>query len=242
MKHTDNKQSGNALWFILLAIVLLGGLTVLLSRTGSQTEETGDVERASIYASEIMKYSAGIAGAVQQLLSRGCSENQISFNDPKHTVSYVNPKPAPNNACDIFNVKGGGMELMPKKEAWRLNASGYIYPHLYGVQCIYGVGSGTTTCTRGEVDLVLQVGSIKKEICLAINSRLGIPMVGNEPPSDVLLGTPFIGEFVDTTNSNDDIIGDMGTASAAGLRGKKAFCMRNTTTGGYAFMQVVIAR
>ena len=41
-------ESGNALWFILIAIALLAALTVVVTRSSDTVEQSGDVERQRI--------------------------------------------------------------------------------------------------------------------------------------------------------------------------------------------------
>ena len=49
-------QKGNALWFILVAISLLGLLTIMLSRSSSTSNETGSYEQNIIGANGILSY------------------------------------------------------------------------------------------------------------------------------------------------------------------------------------------
>lgn len=99
-------QNGNALIFILIAIALLGLLTVTLSRSGDSTNDTGDFEQNQIVASEILTYAKSIENAVQMLLSRGCGENDISFEN-NIVAGYTNPPDTP--PCKIFDAAGAGM-------------------------------------------------------------------------------------------------------------------------------------
>src|SRR5688572_13950247 len=113
MQYSKN-CAGNALIFILIAIFLLAGLTVLLSRTGSQSEDTGGTEQIRIQASEILKYASGIQNAVQMLRNRGCSENTLSFWNKDTNTSggentgddYYNASALTNKSCHVFNPAG----------------------------------------------------------------------------------------------------------------------------------------
>jgi len=241
-----NKQSGNALWFILLAIFLLGGLTVLLSRTGSNTEETGDTERTSLYASEILKYASSLETGVQQLLSRGCSENQISFDHGNHDPGiYANGNSPVDGSCHLFHVNGAGIPFVSKKDAWRdLSVPSYNNWHMYAGQCIYGIGKGTTTCTSSETDLFVTAGTIKKEICVEINRRLGVSNPSGNPPTDEMLATMMVGSFAPGSGTfTTDMIGDAATATALPLQNKKAACLEQATNPGfYIFYKLILAR
>ena len=85
------KQNGNALWFILLAIALLGLLTAVMTRSSGTDNDTGSYEKNQIAANEILQYAKSIENAVQNLLARGCSENDISFwHDRIKETYYIN--------------------------------------------------------------------------------------------------------------------------------------------------------
>ena len=122
----NDKESGNALWFILVAIGLLGLLTVMLSRSGSNTNETGSYEQNVIAANEILSYAKNMENAVQGLLARGCSENELSFwhdsngdgvednnDDYFNTVSTRTDR-----SCHIFDVAGAGINFREITEFW----------------------------------------------------------------------------------------------------------------------------
>ena len=72
-------QSGNILLFILIAILLIGLLTVSLTRSSNQSNDTGDYEQNVIAANKLLAYTKSMQIATQTLLQRGCGENDISF-------------------------------------------------------------------------------------------------------------------------------------------------------------------
>ena len=74
-----SNEKGNALWFILVAIVLLTSLTILLTRSGSSVNQSGDFERLQIQASQLLRYAKGVEEAVRTMQTRGISESDISF-------------------------------------------------------------------------------------------------------------------------------------------------------------------
>src|SRR5262245_7145714 len=102
-------QSGNALWFILIAIVLLGALTMLLTRSGSTSSQSGNVERLRITASQILRYAKGLESAVDQMKTRGVSENEISFQNSTTATNYTNAT-CTRTDCKVFDVGGGGQD------------------------------------------------------------------------------------------------------------------------------------
>src|SRR5690349_19816918 len=110
------QQSGNALIYILIAVFLLGGLTVLLSRTGNQTNDTGSTEQLSMQSSSLMKYASGIQTAVSNLQLAGCAENDISFEHAS-ADGYYNANSS--DKCKVVGTNAGGGETYKNPDtAW----------------------------------------------------------------------------------------------------------------------------
>lgn len=112
----NKTQNGNALFFILIAIALLGLLTVTMMRSSSDSNDAGSYEQSQIVASEVLNYAKSIENAVQMLLARGCSENELSFwhdsNDDGNENSsddYYNSKSPTDHSCHVFDVAGAGL-------------------------------------------------------------------------------------------------------------------------------------
>lgn len=241
--------SGNALFFILIAIFLLGGLTVLLSRTGSHSEDTGASEQASIQASSILKYAAGVQNAVTNLLSNGCSEGQLNFNNPGITSgqNYVNTSSPPDHSCDIYHVAGGGLPYAPVPPAWLSTVTGFSKTwHVDASYCLNGIGTGgITTCTKAEIELLLIIDGVTLAVCNALNRQMGISSVAGAPPSDDIGINAFTGSFSTISSYAAATIGDTATPTAAPLIGKKSGCLMDTagsSAGHYIFYHTLIAR
>lgn len=200
MKH--RKDAGNALWFILIAIALLGFLSALMMRTGSQTDETGDAERVTIQASAMMRYVAGLKTAIDGMKSRGCSENQISFwtdlnGDGIENASdtYYNPRAPLDKSCHVFDVKGGGMTLQ-SPPAVNGNTFEYIFS---GDNGIYGAGtSGNVDMTGWDVshmDLIVALPITSSALCTAINRSLNLPTDNLAIDRLVVTNLTFVGNY-----------------------------------------------
>lgn len=101
-------QSGNVLWFVLIGIVLLGTITSLLTRSSSSTNETGNYERESIIASEVLNYLNGIEVAIQHMKARGISEDDISFHGAAAAYTHTPVQPESNR---VFSAEGGGITV-----------------------------------------------------------------------------------------------------------------------------------
>lgn len=234
-------QRGNALWFILIAIVLLGGLTIMLSRSGSSTQQTGNVEQNRIKASQLMRYAKGIENAIEQMKLQGISENEISFENPTSTADYTNPicddATDPHfPACRVFGTGGAGLTYQEFPIAGDIDGltDSTAFP---GAVVVTGIGYDADGTAAGDVDLLL-VAAVSEDLCNQINRDLG----GTVDAADMTAAIddwdqPFQGTFA----AANFIIGGSNADEAPGLEGRAAGCIIDDA-GGFIFYQVLLAR
>lgn len=177
--NRKSAQSGNILFYILIAIALLGIMTAFL-RAPSSMEENIDREKASVVAGQILKQSGELSRAVQALLQNGVSENDIRFAHPKANSSYGTITTNPQN--QVFSSQGGSASYRDIPNAASTGTSSYGFT---GDQAMPQVGSS-------KADLVGYVTDINDATCNAINSQLGLatkPVVATCSVSTVFTGT-----------------------------------------------------
>ena len=214
---TPQKLAGNVLIFILIAIFLLGGLTMLLSRGSQTTEETGSAERTNIKVSEMLRHTAGMEQAVQKLLMNGCSESQISFNSTKwgFPAQYdslpANDKPE----CYVFRSKGGNYPFKKVPEGLQTSATPSDY-FITGFYDVLNIGSANT-------DLLIVVPGLTEQACAQVNRILGVQNYARMAFSS----TPvFTGTF--PPSAGPSVVGSGGT-NPTYVAGKKAACLQSTS-------------
>lgn len=194
------REEGNALWFILIAILLLGGLTVLLSRGSTTSDDSGEFERMTIIGTEVVRYAGAVETGIRTLLNRGCSENTISLDADVDTVDgSENPDAPPDYTCHVFRPEGAAVEY--KDIAERINT---------GLNTRYGTATASAMKDVGEdeqADLYLTIeGSapLMKPFCDTINRMAKVIGPGTAPPGvfdpqyaeiEDLTETIFIGSF-----------------------------------------------
>ncbi len=242
-----NKRTtaGNALFFILIAIFLLGGLTVLLSREGGQSNDTGDTEKKSLKASEIISYMAQVQQGVQKLMSRGCSESNLNFTNTVYyqpwgdlaEPAYNYPKSPADGSCSLFDVRGAGLtpKLFPPKEFAKEG-----YPagfDTYGTMALEFVSMIVPGIGTDRSELMVQLGEIDMGICNEINRRNGIGLYdGDEPNYDLNPTSGYAppGKEGDDVHYDGNVVAEVVGGGAAmreinsDMKGKKSFCVANT--------------
>ncbi len=226
-----NTQKGNALWFILVAIALLGLLTVMMSRSSSTSNETGNYEQGVIFANEILSYAKGMENAVQGLLARGCSENEISFQNAM-IAGYSNTISPTDNSCHVFNPAGAGMTLLTPNENWldSSESGGFNFGDF--------VFSSTNTVTNLEDnkdELIILLEWLNQSTCEAINNTLFSEITITEDPDSFSYDPNASGGF-------DTIADNINLSSYALHDGQTSACFSSADEGGFHFYHVLHTR
>ncbi|MGH1456126.1 MAG: hypothetical protein ACRBDI_05045 [Alphaproteobacteria bacterium] len=231
-------EQGNALFFILLAVALLGFLTALMSRGTSSTNQTGDIERARITASSLLQYTKSIETTVQNMVLGGISENDLDFI--AIGGAYDNPN-CTETTCEVFNVDGGGIPYRPASRV--LNDKNFANNWIISTGNRIG-GMGCDTASHACRDLIILLSGISDAMCLQINKIMDIENPSNNPPQQQYVeeGTIFTGSF--SVNTNNRILGGSNTTNESPqIAYKSAGCVTkfDGTSTNY-FFQVLAAR
>lgn len=221
IQNNRKRESGNVLWLILITLVLIGLLTVTLSRSGSKVEQTGDVERNRILVSQMLRFTKGIETAITNMKLQGIGERQVSFyrnlnndsndaSDPDAGEFYNNN--CTDNSCLVFHVEGGGISYQEPPAATG-SSSDWLF---VGTNDVEGIGSA-------NADLVIMLPGISQTLCDQINREMDVTYA-NDITVDT---TEFDGSF-----ANTQVI--------EGAPRKTAGCLGNNGTP--FFYQVLIPR
>lgn len=243
--YPQNTVAGNALFIILVVIILLAALTFTLSRMNAKSSGNISAEQAQMMAEHIMRAAFSYDTAIGNLISgHHCSENELNFKNNFTTQSYDNTNAPADGRCDLYNPAGAGLlykapdenDLDSDKVAsahygdWVFNAS----------QCVIGIGDEQGTCTDdSEADLLIILPYLRRDVCLAINRLQHIDLYSNDAPEEDLTGLGFVGNFSNT----DGAVGDV--ASGENLVKKTTGCLKDSGGdwgGSYVFYHVIFTR
>lgn len=217
--NTRPHENGNAIWFVLVAVALLAALTMAVTRSSDTTEQTGDIERVRIQASDLLRYIKGVEAAVDNMLLRGISESDVCFHDSGWGNNDYNGASCANSANRIFDIEGAGL-------TWR--TFNYVTSwDIFGSHLVQDLETSNT-------DLIMQA-QVSGALCRELNTMLGIPNTGGDAPEDDIQGIyRFNGSYA--AAAPDNIIGDDDPVFA----GKSAGCRKDGSD--YYFYQVLIKR
>lgn len=238
-------QSGNVLFYILIAVALLAALSYVVAQSGRGSVGQITSERAALYANEIIDYGNLMSQTVDQIRFRGYLEGQISFENPI-VSGYANAS-CSYDECQVFHVNGGAMNYVAPKTDW-LDSAQSAQAH-YGEYYIHGGTSADGLATSRD-DLILFLPYVKQEVCVAINDRLGsspvnrvVPVETNGPFEE---GDVFTGTYGATYDYK--VSGDGTSGETTVLFAKSAGCTESSgggalpPAGTYHYFQVLLAR
>ncbi len=154
--------AGNALFYVLLGVVLFAALSFIITRqTGNDglTEQLA-ADKADIIASQMINHATSVKYAVEQMLANGSTIDQIDFVRPG-AAGYDTPP----HQHKIFHPSGGGMNTMVMKPEHYHYAGGTTgWYHMQG----RNVEWTPTT----QTDLMYVFTNINHVVCAAINKKI----------------------------------------------------------------------
>lgn len=167
-RQHDASQSGSAIVYVFVGIILFALLAFAFSRGMSSSNDTASSATARPKAVEIMNRADAIARSVNMLLNKGCSISELNFYSDHFTqAGSANPNAPADGSCDVYSPKGGKLKWQGCPEP-TMCGDQYLYaPMIPESMVLAGVGS------KPE-DLVYLV-LVKKDVCVAINSMLNMP-------------------------------------------------------------------
>lgn len=223
------KQEGNALFLVLIGVVLFAALVFAIASGRDGMRSSASKEQARLLASEMIQYGDALRLVTERMLRVGgvddsnSAGNGILFSAPAANAAYGVPGAQP--ATEIFHASGGGLTYETVPAGACTAACAYEFT---GQLNIAGVG------TASKYELSMIVSGLDPVVCEYINitQQRGWAAV---PAGALLTLTRFDGTSY----------GDMGGANpltlAAGFSGLRSFCYE-MPSGTNVFVHVLRAR
>ena len=162
----NSNQRGIAIGPILFIMAILAVLAAAIAAgSGSFSGDTSAIS-AKAQASAILEYANEVKFAVDRVLAKGCTDTEISFENPI-VSGYENPNAPSDKPCHVFDVNGGGI-------VWKnppsgidlssvpLNYQSYVFT---GYMNLMG-GAVTNNAANGDIAILLP--GLSDGICNAI--------------------------------------------------------------------------
>ncbi len=213
-KNMKNKQRGNAMVYILVALALFGGLTVVLGRLNSQSDSANlDDEMAELRTMELLSYIGSAQKVTDQMIMTGTEVASIDTVLPTGASFNISP-----HYHKLFHPQGGGLLYQPAfAEDIETNASAGWY-----IQDSINIEWTESTAN----DLVLSALHVSSDVCTALNTKMGV----STPP--VLDNT--LANFFDPAGADADLM----IANCANCEGYIALCVEDSA-GEYGYYHIL---
>lgn len=237
------------MFLILIAVALFAALSYAVtssSRGGGSVQNEKDL----LLRAQITQFGGELRQAILRLKLAGqCTDESLSFDSHNNTSSkgngtiydYNNPFSPGDGSCGVFTKEGGNVS--PRRIPAELvipaaPCPACMTPDSWLVTATRVLGNGSDAADSSGSDLVLWLGRLTREQCLAVNRELGITNPGGEPPVESFdcQGPQFQGIY----SACAEPIGN----DIAELAGKQEFCFDwgGGAAGGYLYMQVLLGR
>jgi hypothetical protein len=245
-------ERGSIIVWIFVMVALLGALYFTFSSGFRSGETQLSKERADLIVTEILDYTEALRRATQELRINGCKfgDGGLTFYSDQfaNASEYDIPNSPIDKSCHVFHPNGGGITWLAPPPI--LKDIGYTEYVIAGSRGILGFGQGISAGNDG-IDLTVRVG-VTRDICLAINDRVGAPNPSGNPPFDnngnmvTTPGNGFSIYGVDNVNAGRDgflyhyYIGNTGHVTE--LANHATACYENEDDGTFEFYSLLAAR
>lgn len=156
-----NAESGNILLMILLAIVLIGGLTVVMQGGGDYTAAL-DRETLDIKISEAQRFASEVERGVNIILRNGKSEVDIRFSHPDADPRYGDISQDLDTSDQVFDKSGGAASYKPAPKG--VNDGGKW--QFIGTTAMPEVGTNAA-------ELMAVLPNVNEAFCKTVNKVIG---------------------------------------------------------------------
>ena len=224
--HTKKNDSGNALIYVLIAIVLFAALTMTMGRQGGGGEANtmGD-SRVELNATQIINAASQAKSALDQMRYSGTQPDDLDFTLPGE------PDPGTKTIYRVFHADGGGLMplFLPKDSAGLTTTSPAAGWYMGAVDNI----EWTATA---DPEVILTAYNISKDICAAINKKLAgstdIPAVAGTL-RNYIIPARFLGGGGNTA---------FNTADCPDCKNTLSFCVSDSGASIFAFYNILVSR
>lgn len=243
-KYTCN-ESGNVLFVILLAVVLIGLLTAAIQGSNNSESANIDEETLVIRASEVQRYASELERAVAYIMRDGKSESDLRFAHPDAHSDYGDLSADADPSDQAFSSAGGAAAYRDAPAGIN-DGSAWEF---YGGTHIPGMG------TESRAELIAVLPNVSQAFCEKINEingQSGTPAdtgastaSGGDPGACLAIGS--LGRFDDsqqfytTINTTDESTFEQDPNTSEARPAPQA-CVVCTAGSANHFYHVLLAR
>ena len=176
---STKSQNGSVFFYILIAIILLAGLSYAVNNNSRVGTAIITEQQARVVSSQVLEQGEAMALAVQKLLLRGFDETEISFENS--VVAGYGLASCATDDCKVFNDAGGALNWFEPPEGSNSDED-WVYS---GDLPIADNGNNNV------YDITMILPNVNDSVCRQINFELNITSSINDPiptATDATLG------------------------------------------------------
>lgn len=226
-----SRQSGNALFLILIAVALFAALSYAITQSGRGSGSV-DREQNMILAGQVTQYPAGLRTSVTRMIITGTPASGSTG------VTMTAPGTCGANAYCLFDTSGGAAAITaPPPAAVTNTALAWTFCDASAVaNGCYIKDVGTNTATSGR-DAVAALGNatqgVTLGVCQQILKGLGVT-AWTTPPTQ---GTA---DYTNVAAAGYTAAGAANTLAGAGIDGIPFGCTRQQSAAIYVYYHALI--
>ncbi|MGN7437768.1 MAG: hypothetical protein ACTHOO_03915 [Alcanivorax sp.] len=227
------KQSGNVLFLILIAVALFAALSYAVTSSTRSSGENASRETNLINSAQITQYPTSVNTAIIRMIMSGTVADEIRFNRPGDEFDDLD-----NNTIGVFHPQGGGATYVPAPADVMVSGTPgeWVFNGELEIPEIGLEGAGGN-------DIIAFLVGIRQGICSRINEEHGmgttVPVLNGDRSSQYTERMYDDGttDYDMPTNDVPDI--DDG---AGAFDGQPFGCFQNAGGGDYVYYHVVVER
>jgi hypothetical protein len=189
-KQAPSRQRGNVMIYILIALGLIGALTIAMTRQADQSSgENLDKETIQLQASKLQAYTGAAQNVINQMMMSGTTIDNLELVNP--TSSGFNTG---SHIHKLFHPSGGGLNYEPPARPPFTEPVGVSPDGWYVIK-----STNVEWTPSSATDVILAANSVDPAICAYINQEvLGLsPVI----PTVALTGNLFTLGDMDLTTT-----------------------------------------
>jgi hypothetical protein len=220
------KEDGNVLIIILLAVALIGALTAAIQ--GSQQKNSNiDKETLILNVTQVQNYATELENGISYIMQNGISESDFRFSHPDANSDYGNLITDTDKRDQMFHRDGGNAQYRTPPKAINDGSSW----EFYGNTALPQAGSDAA-------ELIAVLPNVTSDFCDTANEMIGIS--GRPKDSSTCINTGSSARFSDSAQFSSS----PNTTTEASFTIKPATrgCIECISDGSLHYFHVLIAR
>lgn len=236
-KMETNRERGNALIYVLIAIALFAALSLTLGRQ-TDTGEASSLsdERAELYATQLISYAAQAKSSLDQMMFSGGEIATLDFTLPG--AAGYDGGTALDKIKRVYHPDGGGLvaEKLPEEAAAYSGSdpvAGWYMGRFNNVEW-------TETAGVNGTDVILVAYGINEKICEKINEKVkGSPAI---PQMTATIRNVMIDDDYHSGVNADLTTVTPGTPVCAACDNVSSLCVEDQAGDIFGFYTVLLDR